>query len=49
MVTTENKTDIMSNSTGEISNVNVEEGKEVKIGDVLFTIDCKITMQKLQI
>jgi multidrug efflux pump subunit AcrA (membrane-fusion protein) len=48
MVTTENKTDIMDNITGEISSANVEEGKQVKIGDVLFTIDPSDSNLQLQ-
>lgn len=39
MVTTENKTAIMSNITGQVNSVNVTEGKKVKEGDVLFTIN----------
>lgn len=39
IVTTDDKTNIMTNVTGEINSVNVIEGKEVKAGDVLFTIN----------
>lgn len=39
MVTTESKTNIMTNITGQINSVNVAEGKTVKEGDVLLTIN----------
>lgn len=39
MVTAEVKTNIMSNVTGSINNVYIKEGKEVKSGEVLLTIN----------
>ena len=39
IVTADNKTNIMTNITGQLSSVNVKEGQKVKAGDVLFTIN----------
>ena len=39
LVTTENKANIMAGMSGTIKDVNVEEGKDVKEGDVLFTLN----------
>lgn len=39
MVTTQNKANIMASLSGAIKEVNVEEGKEVKAGDVLLTLN----------
>lgn len=39
IVTTENKANIMASMSGVIKEVNVEEGKEVKAGDVLFALN----------
>lgn len=48
LVTTENKTNIMTNITGAISSVNALEGKEVKVGDLLFTINPSDSNLQLQ-
>ena len=39
IVTTENKSQIMAAVSGAVVNVNALEGKEVKAGDVLFTLN----------
>lgn len=39
VVTTENKANVMAGISGEIKDVNIEEGKSVKEGDVLLTIN----------
>lgn len=39
IVVSDNKSHIMTKTSGEIKEVFVEEGKEVKVGDVLFTTD----------
>ena len=39
IVTTENKSNIMAKVSGEVKEVNVVEGKEVKAGDVLFSLN----------
>lgn len=39
IVTTENKSQIMAAVSGSVVNVNALEGKEVKAGDVLFTLN----------
>lgn len=39
VVVSDNKSHIMTKSSGEIKEVFIEEGKEVKEGDVLFTTD----------
>lgn len=39
LVTTDNKSYIMTKTSGEIKEVFIEEGSEVKVGDVLFTMN----------
>jgi len=39
LVTTENKANVMASISGTVTDINAEEGKEVKEGDVLFALN----------